>query len=88
MRTERNVFTMDIQKIITEALNALQNNEDLRKSFDLDPVKVLEKMLNVDLPDEQIKAVIEAIQAKLSLDDMKDVAGKIFGGLGGLFGRK
>jgi len=79
---------MDIQKIITEALEALQNSEDLRKAFDLDPVKVLEKMLNVDLPDEQIKAVIDAIQAKLSLDDMKDVAGKIFGSLGGLFGRK
>ena len=79
---------MDIQKIISEALEALTNNDDLRKAFDIDPVKALEKILNVDLPDDQINAVIEAIKVKLNLDDMKDVAGKIFGGLGSLFGRK
>ena len=79
---------MDIQKIISEALEALTNNDDLRKAFDIDPVKALEKILNVDLPDDQIKAVIEAIKAKLTIDDVKDVAGKIFGGLSGLFGRK
>ena len=79
---------MDIQKIISEALEALTNNEELRKAFDIDPVKALEKILNVDLPDDQINAVIEAIKVKLNLDDMKDIAGKIFGGFGGLFGRK
>ena len=79
---------MDIQKIISEALEALKNNEELRKAFDVDPVKALEKILNVDLPDDKINAVIEAIKAKLTIDDVKDVASKIFGGLSGLFGKK
>lgn len=79
---------MDIQKIINEALEQLSSNKDLRKAFDLDPVKVLEKILKVDLPDDQINAVIKAIQAKLEIDDVADVAGKVLGGLGGLFGKK
>ena len=80
--------SMDIQKIITEALEQLSKNDDLRKAFDVDPVKVLEKILKVDLPDDQINAVIKAIKAKLEIDDVADVAGKVLGGLDGLFGKK
>ena len=79
---------MDIQKIITEVLEKLTENKDLRKAFDVDPVKVLEKTFNIDLPDDQVNAVIKAIKAKLDLDDVADVAGKVLGGLGGLFGKK
>lgn len=79
---------MDIQKIVAEALEQLSKNEDLRKAFNTDPVKALEKILKVDLPDDQINAVIKAIKAKLELDDVADVAGKVLGGLGGLFGKK
>ena len=79
---------MDIQKIVSEALEQLSSNKDLRKSFDVDPVKDLEKILKVDLPDDQINTVIKAIQAKLEIDDVADVAGKVLGGLSGLFGKK
>lgn len=79
---------MDIQKIISEVLEQLTRNEDLRKAFDVDPVKVLEKTFKIDLPDDQVNAVIKAIKAKLDLDDVADVAGKVLGGLGNLFGKK
>lgn len=79
---------MDIQKIIAEVLEKLTENKDLRKAFDVDPVKVLEKTFNIDLPDDQVNAVIKAIKAKLDLDDVADVAGKVLGGLGNLFGKK
>lgn len=79
---------MDIQKLVSEALEQLSGNKDLRKAFDIDPVKVLEKILKVDLPDKEVKAVIKAIQAKLDIDDAAEAAGKILGGLGGLFGKK
>lgn len=79
---------MDIQKIISEVLEQLSKNEDLRKAFDVDPVKTLEKVFKIDLPDDQINAVIKAIKAKLDIDDVADMAGKVLGGLGGLFGKK
>ena len=78
---------MDIQKLISEAVEQLTKNEELRKKFDVDPVKVLEKLLKVDLPDDQINAVIDAIKAKLKVDDVAEAAGKLLGGLGGLFGK-
>lgn len=78
---------MDIQKIVSEVLEQLTENKDLRKAFDIDPVKVLEKTFKIDLPDDQVNAVIKAIQAKLDLDDVADVAGKVLGGLGSLLGK-
>lgn len=75
---------MDIQKIITEAVKALTENEDLLKAFNENPVKVLESKLGIDLPDDKVNAVVAGIKAKLNLDDALEVAGK----LAGLFGRK
>ena len=70
------------------AMEKLSENTELRKAFDVDPVKTLEKLFKVDLPDDQINAVIKAIKAKLDIDDVADAAGKLLGGLGGLLGKK
>lgn len=79
---------MNIEKIISEVLGQLADNKELRKAFDVDPVKVLEKTFNIDLPDDQVNAVIKAIKAKLDIDDVADAAGKLLGGLSGLLGKK
>lgn len=75
---------MDIQKTIVEAVKALSENEDLLKEFNKNPGKTLEKKLGIDLPDEQINVVVAGIKAKLGLDDVMDVAGKLLG----MFGKK
>ena len=74
---------MDIQKIILEAVKALTENEDLLKEFNKNPAKTLEKKLGIYLPDDQVNAVVKGIKAKLGLDDMLEMAGK----LKGLFGK-
>jgi len=56
---------MDIQKIITDTLSKLKNDDGLKTAFLADPVGTLEKTLGIDLPDEQIKQVIDGIKAKL-----------------------
>ena len=63
---------MDIKELITEAVEKLLKDEDLRKLFDDQPTKALEKLLNVDLPDELIDPVIEGIKAKLTIDTVQD----------------
>ena len=75
---------MDIQKIITETVKALTENEELLREFNKNPGKTLEKKLGVDLPDEQINAVVAGVKAKLGLDDVMDAASKLMG----LFGKK
>ena len=73
---------MDIQKLIVKAVKELTENEELLRAFNKNPGKTLEKLLGVDLPDEQINAVVAGVKAKLGLDDVMDVAGKLMGLLG------
>ena len=74
---------MDIEKIINDVLAKLKVDDGLKASFLKDPVGTLEKTLGIDLPDEQIKQVIEGIKAKLGqaaagglLDKLKGLIGK------------
>ena len=74
---------MDIQKIITEAVKLLTENEEMLKAFNKNPAKTLESLLGINLPDEQVNAVVAGVKAKLGLDDVLERAGK----LKGLFGK-
>ena len=74
---------MDIEKIISDVLAKLKVDDGLKAAFLKDPIATLEKTLGVDLPDEQIKQVIEGIKSKLG-----DVAaGGIQDKIKGLFGK-
>lgn len=78
---------------ITEMINTvvakLKADDELMAQFQKEPVKALEKLLGIDLPEEQVNAVVTGIKTKLKLDDidLNDLAGKL-GGLGKLFGKK
>lgn len=75
---------MDIQKIITDAVKMLSENEELLKAFNKNPAKTLEGLLGFDLPDDKVNAIVEGVKAKLKLDDAMDAAGKLLG----MFARK
>ena len=79
---------MDIQKIINDVIAKLKADDNLLEKFKTNPVKVLEDLIGIDLPDDKINAVIDGIKAKLNLDDLADKAGDILGALGGLCGKK
>ena len=49
--------------------------------FKKDPIKAIEKLIGVDLPDDQVKSIVDGVKAKISLDSIGDT-------LGGLFGKK
>ena len=74
----------EIKELIEKAIGKLQADEDLLAKFKKDPIKVVEKLLGVDLPNEQLEQVVDAIKAKIDLDKIGD----LLGGLGGLFGKK
>lgn len=78
---------MDIQKIISDVLEKLQGDNGLIAKFNADPVKTLEGLLNIDLPDDQINAIIKAVKAKLNLGDVAKGVEDILGAVKGLFGK-
>lgn len=73
---------VDIAKIVADAVQALTKDEKLLAEFRKNPVKTVEKKLGIDLPEEQINAVIKAIEAKLGADDVLGAANKLMGMLG------
>jgi len=74
----------EIKELIEKAIDKLKADDTLMASFQKDPIKVVEKLLGVDLPDDKLEAIVDGIKAKLQIDDIGDVLGK----LGGLFGKK
>lgn len=74
----------DIIKLAGEIVEKLSKDEKMMAAFKKDPVALVEKTLGIDLPNDQINALIDGIKAKLKADDVLEVAGK----LAGLFGKK
>ena len=72
---------MDIKSIITEAVEKITSDEKILENFKKNPIKTVEGLTGIDLPDDQLEKVVEGIKAKVNLD-------KIGGALGGLFGKK
>ncbi|MCQ2496805.1 MAG: hypothetical protein MJ131_09475 [Lachnospiraceae bacterium] len=72
---------MDIKAKIEELVGKIKNDPALLSNFQSDPVKTVEGIVGVDLPDDQINPIVDGIKAKMSMDSLSGVAGK----LGGLF---
>ena len=71
---------MDIKAKIEELVDKIKGDKDLLAKFKDDPIKTVEGIIGIDLPDDQLSKLADGIKAKLSLDSIGDK-------LGGLFGR-
>ena len=68
----------EILKLAAQIVEKLSKDDKLMDAFKKDPVAVIEKKLGVDLPNDQLNALIDGIKAKLKADDVLDAAGKLF----------
>lgn len=69
---------MDIKEKIEELVNKIKNDKDFGDDFKKDPVKAVEGVLGINLPDEQIEKIIDGVKAKVKFDDIGDKIGDIF----------
>ena len=78
---------MDIKEMlkdtVEDVVNKIKSDKTIADKFQKDPIGTVEKLLNVDLPNEHLEPLVDAVKAKLSLDDLGDM----LGGLGKLFGK-
>ena len=76
---------MDIMEMlkdkIDEIVEKIKNDKNIASKFQKDPIALVEELLGVDLPNDQVQKIADGIKAKISVD-------KIGGALGGLFGKK
>ena len=72
---------MDFKAKAAELVEKIKNDPALLAQFREDPVAVVEKLVGVDLPEEQLRPAAELVKAKIDLDKASNL-------LGGLFGKK
>ncbi len=58
----------DIKEKIEEIVNKIKSDEGFANKFKENPIKAVESVLGVDLPDDKINEVITAVKAKVNLD--------------------
>lgn len=76
---------MDIKAKIEEIVEKVKSDKDFAAKFKADPVKAVESVLGIDLPDDKIKEVINSVKAKVQLDDIGDKFEGFADKIGGLF---
>ena len=59
---------MDVKEQIKTAVDRITKDKKLQEQFQKEPVKALESVLGVDLPDDMINQVIDGVKAKLTVD--------------------
>jgi hypothetical protein len=70
---------MDVKEQITKMVEKITKDKGLREQFQREPVKVLESVLGVDLPDEIVEKVIQGVKAKLTADTVSDAVDSLKG---------
>ena len=74
---------MDIKAKVEEIVAKIKGDEELQKKFTSDPVGAIESLIGVDLPNDQVNAVVDGVKSKLAGGALGGIADKI----GGLFGQ-
>ena len=65
---------MDIKEQINKVVEEISKNPNIKEQFEKEPVKLIEKLIGVDLPDEIVTKIIDGVKAKLTLDGVSKVA--------------
>ena len=77
----------EIKEKIEEVVAKLKSDKTLLAQFKTEPVKALEKLLGVDLPDETIEKIVTGVKAKLAAGEAADKIDDVKDALGGLFSK-
>lgn len=68
---------MDIKAKAMELVTKIASDPKLLESFTKNPVPTVEKLIGIDLPDDQINMVVDMVKTKINLDK----AGSLLSGL-------
>ncbi|MBE6541612.1 MAG: hypothetical protein E7672_04115 [Ruminococcaceae bacterium] len=61
-----------IKEKIEEIVEKLMNDDALKARFKKEPIKVVEELIGIDLPDDKIEKIVDGVKAKISIDKLDD----------------
>ena len=68
---------MDIKEKINEVVEKITKDKTLQEKFQKEPIKAVESILGVDLPDDVIMKIVEGVKGKISVDKISDALGSL-----------
>ncbi len=68
---------MDIKAKIDEIVAKIKSDKTFSAKFADNPIKAVESVLGVDLPDDKIKALVDGVKAKLAAGKAGDLLGSV-----------
>ena len=66
-----------IKEKVQELVKMITEDEELMELFKTEPVKAVEKVLGVDLPDDTVQKIIDSVKAQITLDKAGDLLGSL-----------
>lgn len=68
-----------VKEKINEIVDKVKNDKDFAAKFKKDPIKAVESVIGVDLPDDQIMKIVDGVKAKIQVDNAGDAVNKLKG---------
>ena len=65
------------KKKITEAVEKITKDDKLQDQFKKDPIKTVEKVVGVDIPDDVVEKIVEGVKGKINVDKVSDALGSL-----------
>lgn len=65
---------MDIKGQINNLMEEISKNPNIKEQFEKEPIKVIENVIGIDLPDDVIMKIIDGVKAKLTIDGVSKAA--------------
>ena len=57
---------------IESIVSKVQNDPSFKEKFTKEPIKAVEEILGIDLPDDEINKIIEGVKAKIATTNIAD----------------
>ena len=67
----------EIKELIKKLADKVQSDDEIKELFKKEPIKAVEKILGVDLPDDVVKKIIDGVKASITIEDAKDLLGSL-----------
>ncbi len=64
---------VDIKNQINKIVEEVSKNPNMKEQFEKEPVKVIEKIIGVDLPDDIVSKIIDGVKANLTINNVSKV---------------
>lgn len=70
---------VDIKGQINKLIEEISKNPNIKEQFEKEPVKAIENVIGIDLPDDVVMKIIDGVKAGLTMDGVSKAADTLMG---------